>query len=88
MREPIIRNSPMIQAPIQKTIAASDWALLGLLSVIWGGSFLFVGVAAFTAVDKPVTERQLITILIILAVVLAAAGVTFGLFRRRWAHRS
>ena len=48
-----------------------------------GGVFLFVGVAAFTAVDKPVTDGQLITILIILAVVLAAAGVTFGLFRRR-----
>ncbi|SIN77408.1 DMT family transporter [Agromyces cerinus] len=47
-----------------------------------GGVFLFVGVAAFTAVDKPVTEKQLITILIILAVVLAAAGVTFALFRQ------
>ncbi|KRC62520.1 multidrug DMT transporter permease [Agromyces sp. Root81] len=47
-----------------------------------GGVFLFVGVAAFTAVDKPVTDRQLITILIILAVVLAAAGVTFALFRQ------
>ena len=47
-----------------------------------GGVFLFVGVAAFTAVDKPVTERQLITILIILAVVLAASGVTFALFRQ------
>ncbi|MBM7830684.1 drug/metabolite transporter (DMT)-like permease [Agromyces cerinus] len=47
-----------------------------------GGVFLFVGVAAFTAVDKPVTERQLITILIILAIVLAASGVTFALFRQ------
>lgn len=47
-----------------------------------GGVFLFVGVAAFTAVDKPVTERQLITILIILAVVLAASGVTFAMFRQ------
>jgi drug/metabolite transporter (DMT)-like permease len=47
-----------------------------------GGVFLFVGVAAFTAVDKPVTDRQLITILIVLAVVLAAAGVTFALFRQ------
>ena len=37
-----------------------------------GGVFLFVGVAAFTAVDKPVTDAQLVTILIILAVVLAA----------------
>jgi len=48
-----------------------------------GGVFLFVGVAAFTAVDKPVTDAQLVTILIILAVVLALAGVAFGLFRRR-----
>jgi drug/metabolite transporter (DMT)-like permease len=48
-----------------------------------GGVLLFVGVAAFTAVDKPVTERELIIILIVLAVVLAAAGVTFALFRAR-----
>lgn len=46
-----------------------------------GGVFLFVGVAAFTAVTKPVTNQQLVTILIILAVVLAAAGVAFALFR-------
>ena len=48
-----------------------------------GGVFLFVGVAAFTAVDTPVTDRQLITILIILAVVLIAAGVAFAMFRDR-----
>lgn len=48
-----------------------------------GGVFLFVGVAAFTAVDKPVTDRQLVTILIILAVVLALAAVAFGMFRQR-----
>lgn len=48
-----------------------------------GGVFLFVGVAAFTAVDKPVTDRQLVVILIILAVVLVIAGITFVLFRER-----
>jgi drug/metabolite transporter (DMT)-like permease len=48
-----------------------------------GGVFLFVGVAAFTAVDTPVTDRQLITILIILAVVLIAAGIAFAMFRDR-----
>ncbi|WP_395243250.1 DMT family transporter [Agromyces sp. MMS24-K17] len=48
-----------------------------------GGVFLFVGVAAFTAVDKPVTDRQLITILIILAGVLVAAGIAFWLFRAK-----
>jgi drug/metabolite transporter (DMT)-like permease len=48
-----------------------------------GGVFIFVGVAAFTAVDRPVTARQLIIILVVLAVVLAAAAVTFALYRRR-----
>lgn len=48
-----------------------------------GGVLLFVGVAAFTAVDRPVTTRQLVIILVVLAVVLAVAAVTFALFRRR-----
>jgi drug/metabolite transporter (DMT)-like permease len=48
-----------------------------------GGVLLFVGVAAFTAVDRPVTARQLVIILVVLAVVLAVAAVTFALFRRR-----
>lgn len=48
-----------------------------------GGVFLFVGVAAFTAVDKPVTDAQLVIILVILAVVLVLAGLAFGFFRRR-----
>ncbi|QEO13117.1 multidrug DMT transporter permease [Agromyces intestinalis] len=47
-----------------------------------GGVFLFVGVAAFTAVDKPVTERQLAVILIVLAIVLVLAGLAFAFFRR------
>ncbi|WP_136707097.1 DMT family transporter [Agromyces sp. H66] len=48
-----------------------------------GGVFLFVGVAAFTAVDKPVTDQHLITILTILAVVLTLAALAFGMLRRR-----
>ncbi|MEI5582459.1 MULTISPECIES: DMT family transporter [unclassified Agromyces] len=48
-----------------------------------GGVFVFVGVAAFTAVSKPVTDRQIVTILIVLAVVVTAAAVTFALWRRR-----
>lgn len=48
-----------------------------------GGVLLFVGVAAFTAVDRPVTDQHLVTILIVLAVVLAIAGVAFGMLRHR-----
>ncbi|KGJ82789.1 multidrug DMT transporter permease [Cryobacterium roopkundense] len=49
-----------------------------------GGVGLFVTVAAFTAVDKPVTDANLITILIVLGIVLAVFGVTFALFRNRF----
>ncbi|MGW9629877.1 DMT family transporter [Agromyces sp. NPDC055520] len=62
-----------------KLNAKSIWAIVMCV----GGVFLFVGVAAFTAVDKPVTDKQLITILIILAVVLALAGLTFAMLRHR-----
>ncbi|WP_022883981.1 DMT family transporter [Glaciibacter superstes] len=49
-----------------------------------GGVGLFVTVAAFTAVDKPVTDQNLVTILIILACVLAAFAVAFGMLRNRF----
>jgi drug/metabolite transporter (DMT)-like permease len=48
-----------------------------------GGVGLFVTVAAFTAVDKPVTDQNLITILIVLAVVLTLFGFAFGYLRTR-----
>ncbi|MEJ3403198.1 DMT family transporter [Rathayibacter sp. YIM 133350] len=49
-----------------------------------GGVALFVTIAAFTAVDKPVSDEDLITILIILAVVLAVFGAAFAWLRRRF----
>ena len=54
------------------------------ISMCVGGVALFVTVAAFTAVDKPVTDDKLITILLILAVVLTVFAVVFGLFRERF----
>jgi hypothetical protein len=49
-----------------------------------GGVALFVTVAAFTAVDRVVTEQHLITILIVLVVVLVAFGLAFAFFRRKF----
>ena len=48
-----------------------------------GGVALFVTVAAVNAESKPITETQLLTVLIILAVVLTGFAVVFGLLRRR-----
>jgi drug/metabolite transporter (DMT)-like permease len=47
------------------------------------GIGLFVTVAAFTAVERPIDERQLITVLVILGVVLAGLGSAFLFFRHR-----
>ena len=48
-----------------------------------GGIFIFVTIAALVATDEPVSTRQLITILIILAVVTVVFGVLFLLLRHR-----
>jgi drug/metabolite transporter (DMT)-like permease len=48
-----------------------------------GGVGLFVTVAAFTAVDKPVTDQNLVTILVVLGTVLLAFALAFGVLRRR-----
>ncbi|TFD55403.1 multidrug DMT transporter permease [Cryobacterium frigoriphilum] len=49
-----------------------------------GGVGLFVTVAAFTAVDKPVTDENLVTILVVLAAVLTLFGFAFGYLRHRF----
>jgi drug/metabolite transporter (DMT)-like permease len=48
-----------------------------------GGVGLFVTVAAFTAIEPEITTRQLVTVLVILAVVGSVLGVAFALLRRR-----
>lgn len=47
-----------------------------------GGVGLFVTIAAFTAQSHPITETQLITVLIALACVLVVFGVVFAILRK------
>lgn len=49
-----------------------------------GGVGVFVAIAAFTTRNVPVTERALITILIILGSVLVVFGIVFALLRNRF----
>ena len=48
-----------------------------------GGIFVFVTIAAFVATEKPVTQLQLVVILISLAVVLLALGSVWWLWARK-----
>jgi len=75
----------MSQAPIQKTIAASDWALLGLLSVIWGGSFLFVGVAVRELPPLIIVALRVLLAALALQLVLRIMGLRLPRERRVWA---
>jgi drug/metabolite transporter (DMT)-like permease len=59
-------------------------ASLVAIALCIGGVGLFVTVAAFTAVDKPVTDADLVTILVMLAVVLVAFGFAFLFLRNRF----
>lgn len=49
-----------------------------------GGVGMFVAVAAVSAQDVEISDRHLVTILVLLGVVLAALGTGYGLSRRRW----
>lgn len=62
-RDPIRMAADSTQAPINRSMGAAEWALLVALSVLWGGSFLFVGVAV----------RELPPLTIVLARVALAA---------------
>jgi drug/metabolite transporter (DMT)-like permease len=56
---------------IDATMGRRDWALLGALSVLWGGSFLFVGVAV----------REIPPLLLVAARVLIAALALHAVLR-------
>lgn len=49
-----------------------------------GGIGVFVTVAAFTAIDAPIDDQKLVTILIILAVVLSAVAISFFFLRNQF----
>jgi drug/metabolite transporter (DMT)-like permease len=48
-----------------------------------GGVAVFVTIAAFVATDAPISDADLVTILVLLAIVLALFGGLFAAFRRR-----
>lgn len=72
----------IVNARISKVALNRDSIIAICMCV--GGVGLFVTIAAFTAVDKPVTDEDLITILWILAVVLALFIVAFITLRKRF----
>ena len=61
-----------------------DRLTIRAIALCVGGVAVFVTIAAFTARETPITDAQLITVLVILGVVLVAAGLAFALLRSRF----
>jgi drug/metabolite transporter (DMT)-like permease len=75
----------MTQASIQKTMAASDWALLAVLSIVWGGSFLFVGFAVRELPPLTIVAVRVVTAALALLLVLRLLNVELPRTRQAWA---
>lgn len=75
----------MAEASIQKTMGASDWALLIILSVVWGGSFLFVGVAVKELPPLTIVALRVVMAAIALRLVLAVLRMPMPRGRQAWA---
>jgi drug/metabolite transporter (DMT)-like permease len=75
----------MTQAAVQKTMTASDWALLAVLSIVWGGSFLFVGVAVRELPPLTIVALRVVTAALTLLLVLKLMGVDLPRTRQAWA---
>jgi drug/metabolite transporter (DMT)-like permease len=74
----------MTQAPIHKTMTASDWALLIALSVVWGGSFLFVGIAVKELPPLTIVASRVVMGAAALLIVLRMVSVHLPRTRQAW----
>ena len=74
----------MTQAAVQRTMTASDWALLAILSIVWGGSFLFVGVAVRELPPLTIVALRVVTAASALLLTLRLMGVDLPRTRQVW----
>ncbi|MGF9758555.1 DMT family transporter [Microvirga sp. 0TCS3.31] len=74
----------MTQAPIHKTMTASDWALLIGLSIVWGGSFLFVGIVVKELPPLTIVASRVVMGAAALLIVLRLMGLHLPRTREAW----
>jgi drug/metabolite transporter (DMT)-like permease len=69
------RDSSAMNAPAQLRMAPLDWCLLLLLSLLWGGSFLFVGIAVAELPPLTIVLLRVSIAAVALHLVLRVCGV-------------
>jgi drug/metabolite transporter (DMT)-like permease len=78
-------NVTMPSASIHKTMTASDWGLLIILSVLWGGSFLFIGIAVKELPPLTIVASRIALAAAALYLVLRVTGASLPQGRQVWA---
>jgi drug/metabolite transporter (DMT)-like permease len=71
-------------ATVRMTRAAPSRRTLVSVVLCVAGVGAFVVVAALSAQDVPISDRHLVSILILLGIVLAVLGISFALWHRSW----
>jgi len=75
-----VHAQPMIRTVMNR----SDWLILGILAVIWGGAFLFIGIAVKHVPPLTYVWLRLTIAALGLWVYLKLRGQTLGLPRQAW----
>lgn len=70
---------------INKPMGLIEWALLTALSILWGGSFLFVGVAVDALPPFTIVVLRVGLAALVLNVIVRAMGLRIPMDRRTWA---
>jgi drug/metabolite transporter (DMT)-like permease len=69
---------------IHRTMTAAEWAMLVVLSVLWGGSFFFVGVAVHALPPFTIVLLRVAVAALALAAVARIAGIPLPRETRVW----
>jgi drug/metabolite transporter (DMT)-like permease len=70
--------------PIKRTMACGDWALIVVLSIIWGGSFFFIGVAVKGLPPFTIVALRVGIAATVLNLIVLAAGLRMPSRRQAW----
>src|SRR5262245_59500222 len=74
-----------MQPPVNRTMTPAEWAMLLLLSVLWGGSFFFTGVALRELPPLTLVVLRVGLAALILNLMLPIAGLRLPRERLVWA---
>lgn len=78
--------NPMSErAPIHRTMSAAEWAMLLALSLLWGGSFFFTGIAVRELPPLTIVVLRVGLAAAMLGLMLLLLGVRLPVDRRAWA---